>query len=818
MSFIEKILGDPDKKYLKSKEKILREVDLLEEKFAKLGDEEIKKTVDDLREEVQKGVESEKVLPRAFALVREAAKRTLGQRHFPVQILGGITLHEGNIAEMKTGEGKTLASTLAVFLNLLGGRGVHIVTVNDYLAKRDAVWMGQIYYALGASVACITHNSSFIYDPEFLSEKDDRERDRTGYFKVKEDYLKPCERKEAYGADITYGTNNEFGFDFLRDNLVYRKEDKVQRGFNYAIVDEIDSVLIDEARTPLIISRPEDESSSMYRDFSRIIPQLKENSDYNVDEKLKAATLTEEGVKKVENILGLDNIYEERGIKYLHYLEQSLRAHTLFQKDRDYVVRNGQIVIVDEFTGRLMPGRRWSGGLHQAIEAKEGVNINPESKTLASITFQNFFRKYKKLAGMTGTAKTAEEEFQKVYGMNVVAIPTNKPLIRKDMSDKIFKTEMGKFKALVKETKEKNEKGQPVLIGTSSIEKNEILDKMLRREGINTAVLNAKKHEKEGQIIAQAGKVGTVTVATNMAGRGVDIVLGGSPYNKEEAEKVKNKGGLAVLGAQRHEARRIDNQLRGRAGRQGDPGSSQFFISLEDKILRVFGGDRIKMIAETFKMPEDQPIEVKILSGAIEKAQKRVEGFNFDARSHTLSYDEVLSKHRDKIYSWRNKILETGAEEIKNETLNILEEEVESIVFNHKKDDNFNYEEIFEEMKTIVSLPDGVHYGMRALKDEDKIKEYLFGFVKRNFEMKMEEEGEERREKILRWVFLKSIDTYWLDHLDTMAHLKDSVGLRAYGGKDPLVEYKTEGHRIFRGLESKIKSQIARTIFKVSLN
>ncbi|MCJ7786598.1 preprotein translocase subunit SecA, partial [Patescibacteria group bacterium] len=571
-----------------------------------------------------------------------------------------------------------------------------------------------------------------------------------------------CSRKEAYSADITYGTNNEFGFDYLRDNMVYEISQQVQRGFNFAIVDEVDSILIDEARTPLIISAPDVESSKWYEEFARIIPKLDSKIDYEIDEKMKAVTLTESGINKIEKILGAKNIYEEKGIKYLHHLEQALRAEALFKRDRDYVVKDGEVIIVDEFTGRLMPGRRWSGGLHQAIEAKERVQVKPESLTLASITFQNYFRMYKKLAGMTGTAATSAEEFDKVYGLETIIVPTNKPMIRKVLSDRIYKTIDGKFKALVREIEERHKKGQPILVGTTSIEKNEYLGKLLDREGISHQILNAKHHEGEGQILAQAGKLGTVTIATNMAGRGVDIILGGNPQNPEEAKKVIELGGLHVIGTERHEARRIDNQLRGRAGRQGDPGSSQFFVSLEDDLMRIFGGDRIKSLMSVLKIPEDEAIEANLVSRVIEDAQSKIEGLNFDLRKHVLEYDDVLNKHREVIYKKRREMLE-----IKD-----WKSQIESFI---KKPDE-----------------------KKALEGKEKE-------LKENFN------------PIAKLITLRNLDMLWMDHLENMEYLRDSVRLRAYGQQDPLVEYKNEGHKMFRGLLSTMESSIINTILRVSL-
>ncbi|MEK7071732.1 MAG: preprotein translocase subunit SecA, partial [Patescibacteria group bacterium] len=720
-----------------------------EKNLEALSDAQLKEKTQELKKQLKSGKTLDDILPEAFALVREASRRTLSQRHFDVQLIGGIVLHEGKIAEMKTGEGKTLTSTLPLYLNALEGKGAHLVTVNDYLAKRDMVWMGQIYNALGLSIGCIVHEAAYIYDPAF---QQDEERDIKGGFKVIEGYLRPCSRKEAYGADITYGTNNEYGFDYLKDNMVYDLGEQNQRGFNFAIVDEVDSILIDEARTPLIISAPDTESSKWYQDFARIIPKLDSKTDYEIDEKLRTATLTESGINKIEKILGMGNIYEEKGIKYLHHLEQSLRAEVLFKIDKDYVVKNGEVLIVDEFTGRLMPGRRWSGGLHQAIEAKERVSVQPESLTLGSITFQNYFRMYKKLAGMTGTAITSAEEFDKVYKLEVVSIPTNKPMIRKELPDKVFKTWEGKFKALAKEIKERHQSGQPVLVGTTSIERNEYLGKLLEREGIDHQILNAKQHEKEGEIIAQAGKFGAVTIATNMAGRGVDIILGGNPQNDpEQARRVVDLGGLHIIGTERHEARRIDNQLRGRAGRQGDPGSSQFFTSLEDDLMRIFGGEKIKSMMSFLKISDDEPIESGLISKAIEDAQSKIEGLNFDARKHVLEYDDVLNKHRETFYRKRKESLET---------------------------ENWFKAEEFEEKR-------------KELGD--------------NFN------------QVAKFVALRTLDMLWVEHLENMEYLRDSVRLRAYGQQDPLVEYKNEGHKMFQKLLETFEIMVADAMSKVSM-
>jgi len=814
------LFGDPNKKYLEKLQPTINKINNLESQFQDFSIEKLKEKTNEFKKRLKENETLDNILPEAFALVREAGKRTLNQRHFDVQLIGGIALHQGKITEMVTGEGKTLCATLPAYLNALKDKGVHIITVNDYLTKRDMVWMGQIYYALGLSVGCIVHEKAYLYDPEYQKEdQEDEKRDLLGSFKVVESYLRPATRKEAYLADIVYGTNNEFGFDYLRDNMSLDSADLTQRGYNYAIIDEVDSILIDEARTPLIISQPDIESSSWYKDFAKIIPRLEKDADYNIDEKFKAATLTENGINKIEKILGVENIYQDKGIKYLHYLEQALKARVFFLKDKNYIVKDGKVIIVDEFTGRLMPGRRYSSGLHQAIEAKEGVEVQPESKTLASITFQNYFRLYDKLAGMTGTAMTSAEEFDKVYEIDTIVVPTNKPMQRNNLSDCVYKTEKGKFMAIVDEVKSRHEKGQPVLIGTTSIEKNEYLGKLLDRDGVPCQVLNAKHHEREGEIIAQAGRLGAVTVATNMAGRGVDIILGGNPSTLEETQKVKELGGLHVIGTERHEARRIDNQLRGRAGRQGDPGSSQFFVSLEDDLMRVFGGDRIKSIMEMLKIPEDQPIEAKILSNNIEKAQEKIEGMNFDLRKHILEYDDVISKHRNRIYAERKQILEKDFKELKIFIQDIIKKEIEKIVIFHTKPDaeSFMFKEIIEEIKTVFPIPEQIHTEITRIKDQTELIDYLFSLNKIAFDKKEETEGIESMEKVLRFVCIRTINLLWSEHLDTMESLKGSVRLRAYGGKDPLIEYKTEGNKLFKQFQSTLNSQISRTVFKLSI-
>ena len=756
MKFLKKIFGDESKKAIKSFEPIIAQINALEGDIKSLSDKDLSAKTSEFRKRLDNGDTLDEILSEAFAVVREASRRTLGQRHYDVQLMGGIALHRGNIAEMMTGEGKTLVATLPVYLNALTGKGVHVVTVNDYLSRRDAVWMGQIYSFLGLTVGVINSEESFVYDPEH--KELDEERDELGSFKVVHEFLRPCTRKDAYNADITYGTNNEFGFDFLRDNIAYTKEDISQRGYNFAVVDEIDSILIDEARTPLIISAPAQESEELYKTFARIASSLKEGEDFTVDEKMRAVSLTDEGITKAEKALGIDNIYTEKGIKYVHHLETAARAKALFQKDKDYVVKNGEVIIVDEFTGRLQPGRRWSEGLHQAVEAKEGVTVQKESRTFASITFQNYFRMYDKLAGMTGTASTSSEEFFKVYSLEVVTVPTNKPIQRIDHQDLIFQTEKGKFKAIARKVKELNDKGQPVLIGTVSIEKNELLSAYLSKEGIKHELLNAKNHENEGEVIAQAGRKGRVTIATNMAGRGVDIKLGGNPATEEEYEEVKKLGGLFVLGTERHEARRIDNQLRGRAGRQADPGETQFFVSLEDSLMRVFAADAIKKMMGRFGIPEDQPIENKFITRSLETAQTKIEGFHFDARKHVLEYDNVMSRQREYVYGMRKKIL-LGSND-----------------------------DVLEILNDVANTVEGV---------DEVVKK------------KIQELGEDVFYDAVRKLILQVIDMLWMEHLEAMDYMRSSVNLRAYGQRDPLVEYKKDGLRMFKEMQESIKHHIA---------
>lgn len=735
-------------------------VNAFESDFEKLSEEGLKGKTAEFKERVSKGVSLDDILPEAFALVREAAKRTLNQRHFDVQIMGGVVLHRRGIAEMKTGEGKTLVATLPAYLNALSGRGVHVVTVNDYLSRRDAVWMGQIYSLLGLSVGVISHDESFLYDPNHRDL--DKTRDTLGSFKVVHEFLRPATRPESYAADITYGTNSEFGFDYLRDNLEYDRKRLRARGYAYAIIDEVDSILIDEARTPLIISAPSGDSGELYHTFAKIARELKEEKDYTIDEKFRSIKLTDEGITRAEKLLGIDNIYSDGGVKYVHHLETAVKAKALYVRDKEYVVREGEVVIVDEFTGRLQPGRRWSEGVHQAVEAKEGVTVQKESRTFASITYQNFFRLYEKLSGMTGTAATSSEEFYKVYGLEVVEIPTHRNSQRIDHNDLIFQTEKGKFQALARKVKEISGKGQPVLIGTVSIERNEILSAFLAQEGIKHEILNAKNHEREGEIIAEAGKRGRVTVSTNMAGRGVDIKLGGASATPEEYEEVKKLGGLAVLGTERHEARRIDNQLRGRSGRQGDPGATQFYVSLEDSLMRVFASDTIKKLMGRFGIPEDEPIENGLITKSLESAQTRIEGFHFDARKHVLEFDNVLNHQRTVVYLRRRDALLGDESKIRAEVERVVEGD--------------------EELSKAI-------------------------------EKRMQELGSsEAFYTAARQLILQAIDMFWVEHLESMEYLRSSVNLRAYGQRDPLVEYKKEGLRLFKQMEISVDDEIARLL------
>ena len=787
---------------------IVEKINSLGPAIARHSDEELKNKTTEFKELLKNGKSLDEILPEAFAVVREAADRVINERHFDVQLLGGIILHQGKIAEMKTGEGKTLTSTLALYLNALEGKGAHVVTVNDYLAKRDCNWMGAIFHFLGISTACIIHDASYIYEPKIVDSDE---------VSVEMENLKLVSRKDAYNADITYGTNNEFGFDYLRDNMVQDLGQMSQRELNYAIVDEVDSILIDEARTPLIISAPDTESTKMYQKFAQIIPRLKEKDDYEIDEKMKAVTLTDDGINKVEQILGMGNLYEPGKINYVHHLEQSLKAEVLFKRDRDYVVKDDQVIIVDDFTGRLMQGRRYSEGLHQAIEAKEGVQVQRESRTMATITFQNYFRMYKKLSGMTGTAITSAEEFAKVYKLDVTEIPTNKPMIRINHPDMIYKTEEGKFNAIVERIKEINKAGQPILVGTIAIEKSEYLSALLSREGVNHEVLNAKQHEKEAVIVAEAGHKNSVTIATNMAGRGTDIKLG---------EGVRELGGLFILGTERHEARRIDNQLRGRAGRQGDSGMSQFFVSLEDELMRRFGGDKLKNMMDTLGLPEDQPIQNKIISKTIESAQSKIEGFNFDIRKHVLEYDDVMNKQREVIYKKRKEIL--GKEDIKNNITDDAKDEMEKIVSLHCIDEEVNWDIdcVFNEANNIFPIKEEARNNFETIRGDKSKNEiekkgamldYLVDLMKQAYNQKEAEISPENMRRVEKLVALQTIDNYWMNHLDEIDYIRQGIGLRGYGQRDPLVEYKREAFDMFSQLVANIQLAIVRTMFRISM-
>ncbi|QEK11333.1 preprotein translocase subunit SecA [Crassaminicella thermophila] len=840
MKFLEKIFGSFNDREVKRLFKIVDQIEALEEKIKKLSDEELKNKTNVFKEELKNGKTLDDLLPEAFAVVREAAWRTLGMRHFPVQLLGGIVLHQGRIAEMKTGEGKTLVATAPVYLNALEGKGVHVVTVNDYLAKRDMEWMGKIYNFLGLSVGCIIHGMS------------------------------TEARRAAYNSDITYGTNNEFGFDYLRDNMVIYKEEMVQRELNYAIVDEVDSILIDEARTPLIISGAGEKSTKLYQIVDQFVRNLKEEVDYVIDEKANTIVLTDEdggGVEKAEKFFGIENLADPENMEISHHINQALRAHKLMKRDKDYVVKDGEIVIVDEFTGRLMFGRRYSDGLHQAIEAKEGLRVQRESKTLATITLQNYFRMYNKLAGMTGTAKTEEDEFKHIYNMDVVVVPTNKPIQRKDLPDSIYKTEEGKFKAVINQIIEKHKKGQPVLVGTISIENSELLSKMLKRYGIKHEVLNAKQHEREAEIVSQAGRFGAVTIATNMAGRGTDIVLGGNAefmakkelkkrgysdyvlsmvtsfaptedeeviearklYNEiyeeikkmtdKEREKVVEAGGLAIIGTERHESRRIDNQLRGRSGRQGDKGSSQFFISLEDDLMRLFGSEKIQGIVEKLGMDDDQPIEAGILSKSIESAQKRVEGRNFSIRKHVLQYDDVMNKQREVMYKERRRVLE--GENLREHIMGMLSSIVDSAIETYTADAKYPEEwdlKGMEDYLYTIFLPKGsLQFDDLEELTKEELKSRIMKMADDLYRQKEEEVGEERMRELERVILLRIVDTKWMDHIDAMDQLRQGIGLRAYGQEDPVRAYQVEGFDMFEAMIASIQEDTIRHLFNVTV-
>jgi len=818
-NLIKKIVGSKNERELRRINPLVGQVSSLEDRLRPLSNDQLRAKTGEFRDRIDRGESLDQILPEAFAVVREASRRTLGERHYDVQLIGGIVLHEGKIAEMATGEGKTLVSTLPAYLNALEGKGVHIITVNDYLARRDREWMGAIYQFLGLTVGVILHE------------------------------LNDQERQTAYRCDITYGTNNEFGFDYLRDNMKFSLEDYVQRELHYAIVDEVDSILVDEARTPLIISGPAEESTDKYYKVNRVIPALKQGQDYQLEEKSHTAFLTEQGVAHVEKLIKVENLYDPRNIETLHHVNQALRAHTLFKRDVDYVVKDGKVVIVDEFTGRLMPGRRWSDGLHQAVEAKENVRIENENQTLATVTFQNYFRMYGKLAGMTGTADTEAAEFRKIYNLDVVVIPTNMPLVRTNHADVIYKTEDEKFRAAVREIEELHKAGRPVLVGTISIEKSEGLSSFLKRKGVPHNVLNAKHHESEADIIAQAGRVGAVTISTNMAGRGTDILLGGNakflaramvdesldPEAKEKAfqqalektlaivqkekEKVVQLGGLHVLGTERHEARRIDNQLRGRSGRQGDPGSSRFYLALEDDLLRIFGSERISNIMNRLGIEEEQPIEHGLVTKAIENAQRKVEAHNFEIRKHLLEYDNVMNKQREVVYSQRREVL--GGEDLKHSVTEMMEEQAEDLVDlyadekAHPEDWDLKglQDTLYQQFPYRWTLPPEARDGWRR----DQLKEWVVEKAKEIYQKKESEFGEGTLRYLEKVIMLQSIDYHWKDHLLGIDQLKEGIGLRGYGQKDPLVEYQKEAYQMFLEMLDRIKKDTIEKLFAIQI-
>ncbi|OLB39962.1 MAG: preprotein translocase subunit SecA [Candidatus Rokubacteria bacterium 13_1_20CM_2_68_19] len=853
-TLLRKVFGTKHERDVKRLQPNVVAINALEPQLKTLDDAALQAKTAEFRKRLEDGADVDDVLAEAFAVCREAARRALGMRHFDVQLIGGMVLHEGKIAEMATGEGKTLVATLPAYLNSLTGRGVHIVTVNDYLAKRDAQWMGPVYQALGLSVGVIQHEASFLYDPRFVTPD------------VRMTALRPCSRPEAYRADITYGTNNEFGFDYLRDNMRFYREELVQRELHYAIVDEVDSILVDEARTPLIISGPAEESTELYYKIDRIIPKLKraativegklseveatKEGDYIVDEKSKAVALTEAGIASCERLLTVDNLYDPNNIDVLHHIQQALRAHALYKRDVDYVVKDGQVIIVDEFTGRMMPGRRWSDGLHQAVEAKEAVRIERENQTLATITFQNYFRMYDKLAGMTGTAETEAEEFAKIYKLDVVVIPTNRPLTRVNNPDVVYKTEREKFNAVVEDIIERHGRGQPVLVGTISIEKSERLSTLLKKRGVRHEVLNAKYHEREAEIVAQAGRQSAVTIATNMAGRGTDILLGGNPdfLSKEllrkkgldpatapaearqaalvesrritepEHEKVVATGGLHIVGTERHESRRIDNQLRGRSGRQGDPGSSRFYLSLEDDLLRIFGSQRIQRIMDRLGMEEGEPIEHKLVTRAIATAQKRVENHNFEIRKHLLEYDDVMNKQREIVYGMRRQILDganqtdTIAEWIEDLAPVTLDSFAGPAVHPEEWDLAGLNEALFQQFD--VRIPASAY---QEVTSRDGLNELVLDAVKSRYVDRERELGEELMRALERHEMLIVIDTQWKDHLLSIDHLKEGIGLRGYGQRDPLTEYKKEAFDLFQDMAERVKAAVVERLFKVQV-
>tara|TARA_B100000686_G_scaffold22652_1_gene20742 strand:- start:28965 stop:31616 length:2652 start_codon:yes stop_codon:yes gene_type:complete len=807
---ITNLLGNSDEKALSKLDPLVEQINTLESRYTSKSDEELKSVSAVLKTEYESGKSLDDLLPDAFAAVREAAKRTLGQRHFDVQLLGGIVLHQGKIAEMRTGEGKTLVATLPAFLNSISGEGVHVVTVNDYLAKRDAEWMGAIYNSLGVSVSALQHDYAYLFHPD--------------NFDGEKVLGKQVDRKEAYESDITYGTNNDFGFDYLRDNMVDIVERRVQRGRSFAIVDEVDNILVDEARTPLIISGPSQQNPSEYSKYAKIVPSLIIEEDYIIEEKHRSVSLTQNGIGKIEKYLKVDNLYDAENFGQVHFVENAVRAEVIYKKDREYVVKDGKVVIVDEFTGRLMDGRRYSDGLHQAIEAKENITVQRESVTYATITLQNYFRLYSKLSGMTGTAATEAEEFWKIYKLEVLSVPTNNPVMRSDHGDLIYRDQAAKYNAVVREIKSRVEAGQPVLVGTTDIDRSEILSGLLKNQGIKHEVLNAKQHDREAAIVAQAGKPGAVTVATNMAGRGTDIVLGGSldlaegdtAQWEKDHEHVLNVGGLFIIGTERHEARRIDNQLRGRSGRQGDPGETRFFCSLDDDLVKRFGGDRIQTIMDWAGMDDETPIENKMISRSIEGAQVKVESFHFDMRKNLVEYDDVVNSHRDVIYEQRNSVLD--GVELRPKIQRMIEGECEAIIaegMSSAANENWDIEGVITDLQRIIPLTSDLmnpqyvfdagqnNYPNEVIAHIEKIYE--------NFEAVV---GDENARSIERYIMLRTIDANWVQHLTAMENLRQGISLQAVGQRDPLVMYKKEGHELFQNLQSKIIDDVVHTIFK----
>jgi len=800
MSVLTKVLGDPNAREVKRHLERVADINELEPLIEKLTADELKAKTAEFRRRLEQGETLDDLLVEGFAVVREAARRTIGLRHFDVQHVGGIVLHQGKIAEMKTGEGKTLVAVLPLYLNALEGKGAHLITVNDYLARRDAGWNAPIYHALGMSVAVIGHEMSLRYDPDFLDETHPDPRLQ---------HLRPVTRAEAYQADITYGTNSEFGFDYLRDNMAVDLSQCVQRGLNFAIVDEVDSILIDEARTPLIISGQAQESTEKYYQYARLIPRLA-TDDYTVDEKTKSAALTEEGIAKIERWTGIKNVYELEHVDEAHQINQALKAYTLYKRDRDYLVKDGEAIIVDEFTGRQQPGRRWADGLHQAVEAKEGVKVQQETQTLATITYQNYFRLYTKLAGMTGTAVTEAEEFDKIYKLQVVVIPTHKPMIRDDRADLIYKTEDAKFKAVADEIQETASAGRPVLVGTVSVEKSERLARLLEKRGVPHEVLNAKQHEREALIVANAGQPGAVTIATNMAGRGTDIVLGPG---------VADGGGLHIVGTERHESRRIDNQLRGRSGRQGDPGSSRFFLALDDDLMRIFGGERIKGMMNMLRVGDDEPIESRLVSKQIEGAQTKVEGHNFDARRYLVEYDDVMNKQREIIYGERRKVLE-GAD-LREQVQDWIRKVVQDAVNEHceaRHPGNWDLEGLVAQLSAVFPLPPFTELAPDEFGEtKEAAVERLMEYADTAYQAKESELTPELMRNAEKWIVLRTIDSKWISYLTMMEHFKEGIGLRAFGQKDPLIEYKNEAFQAFQELLNDIQFEIASMMYRVQI-